>query len=292
MTPELLTFDVAGNDQLFISPHTLACYQWGNPDAKNTIICLHGLTRNARDFDFLAQALASDCRVLCPDMPGRGKSGKLANPAGYNYTTYVADMQYLLASLRLSRVHWVGTSMGGIIGMMLANAHPGLIQSLTLNDVGCLIPAAGLKRILSYAGVKMQFATRAEAEATLRDICKPFGIHDEKHWQHLFTYSLEDMLGGGVRFAYDANIVMPFAKDSPVMDVNLWPLWPMMTAVPILLIHGAQSDILTHGTALSMQEQHPNLTLYEVADAGHAPALMADEQITFIKQWMNNWLKN
>src|SRR5262249_44819564 len=129
MSPELLNFDVPGNDQLFISPHRLCCYQWGNPEATRTIICVHGLTRNARDFDFLAQARAADFGVLCPDIPGREKSGWLNNPLGYSSPAYVADMQYLLASLGLTRVHWLGTSMGGIIGMMLANAHPGLLQS-------------------------------------------------------------------------------------------------------------------------------------------------------------------
>jgi pimeloyl-ACP methyl ester carboxylesterase len=285
MVPELLTFDIPSSPQLFTSSHRLTCYQWGDAHAKDTVMCVHGLTRNGRDFDFLAEALAKDFRVLAPDMPGRGKSEWLANPAGYSYPAYVADMQYMLAALKLSRVHWIGTSMGGIIGMMMANAIPGLLSSLVLNDVGCVVSAAGLKRIMSYAGIKMQFPSRTEGEATLRKICQPFGIRDERHWQHLFEYSLESAPDGGVRLAYDPNIAAAIPMAEPV-DIHLWGLWPTVIQIPTLLIRGVDSDILSPDTAWAMQAQHPRLTFYEVPEAGHAPALMADAQTHYVRQWL------
>lgn len=290
MAPRLLTFEVPGNEALFISPHRLCCYEWGNPDSPHIVVCAHGLTRNGRDFDFLAEELSPRFRVLCPDIPGRGMSDWLANPAGYSYPAYVFEMQYMLASLRLSRVHWLGTSMGGIIGMMLAGAQPGLLQSLTLNDIGCVVSRVGLKRILSYAGMKMRFESRAEGEATLRSICAPFGISEEKHWRHLFDSSLEDLPGGGVRFRYDPNIAGVLPPLDAVIDINLWALWPAVTFLPVLLIRGAESDILTRADALTMQEQHPALTYHEIAGAGHAPALMAGDQIALVRQWLDQRL--
>jgi pimeloyl-ACP methyl ester carboxylesterase len=288
MMPRVLTFDVPGVEAICTSPHRLVCFEWGDERAPKTIICAHGLTRNARDFDFLAAALAAGgYRVLAPDMPGRGKSEWLKNPAAYSYATYVSDMQFMLASLKLTRVHWLGTSMGGIIGMMLANAMPGMLQSLTLNDIGTLVSSAGLSRILSYAGVKMQFENRAEAEATLRKICQPFAISSELHWQHLFTHSLVDMPDGTVRFAYDPAIVGTLPRQDDIKDIDLWGLWEAVKKLPVLLIRGAQSDILTRETAQAMQAQHPALTLYEVPNAGHAPALMSDIEIARIRQWLD-----
>lgn len=286
MTPELLTFEIPGNEQLLTSPHRLTCYQWGNEQAARTIICAHGLTRNGRDFDFLSQALARDYRVICPDMPGRGNSEWLVNPLGYNYPAYVADIQYILARLELREVHWIGTSMGGILGMMMTSMMPGLIQSLVLNDVGTVVSAVGLKRILTYAGIKMHYATREEGEAALRQICKPFGIRDEKHWRHFFDYSLQDMENGGVRFAYDPAIAASVVQGLDIHDINLWGLWPGVLQVPTLLIRGVDSDILTRETAFAMQLQHRHFELYEVPNTGHAPALMADEQINRIQEWL------
>lgn len=258
-------------------PHRLAYSECGG--GEETVLCVHGLTRNARDFDFLAEALADDFRIISVDMPGRGDSGWLKDGSLYNYQTYIFDIHYLLRRLNLSRVHWVGTSMGGIIGMMMAGT--GMIRSLVLNDVGCTIAREGLMRILSYAGQRMEFATRAEAEAETRKICAPFGITEEKHWQHLFKYGLREN-----RFAYDPAIINGLPKQEVVEDIDLWPLWDAVKKIPTLLIRGERSDILRWETAREMEKTHPNLTFYEAANAGHAPALMADAQIAVLKEWL------
>ncbi len=282
MEPRQLFFDLPnlGN----AGSHRLICYEWGNPKAARTVLCVHGLTRNGRDFDMLAQVLAEKCRVLCPDMPGRGKSEWLPDPAAYNYQTYVADLSYMLRELRLGQVQWVGTSMGGIIAMMM----PGLISALVLNDVGCLIPANGLQRILSYAGARgpSSFLTRADAEAALRVRAATFGIPSEAHWQHLFVHGIEPAPDGSFRLAFDPAIAAGFPQEKDISDVNLWPLWNPLREIPVLLIRGAQSDILTHDTAVKMRERHSDLTLHEIAGVGHAPALMTDDQIGLIADWL------
>lgn len=264
----------------------IACYEWGNPDAAETVICLHGLTRNGRDFDFLAHALCEKYRVLCPDMPGRGKSSRLMEPALYAYPVYLSLIQQWLGVLGLRQAHWIGTSMGGILGMMVANAVPGFLSSLVLNDVGCFIPKDGLQRITRYAGSNVMFAARAEAEAALRRNCATFGIRDESHWQHLFTHSLQDTPGGGIRLAYDPAIMAAIPKGDDVADVTLWPMWEAVKPIPTLLIRGAESDILLKGTAEHMQATHPRMELIEIPQTGHAPSLMDRGQITLVREWI------
>lgn len=268
-----------------VPAHKLACYEWGSRSNPNHVVCVHGLTRNGRDFDFLAHALSKNFHVICPDIAGRGASGRLP-AAAYNYATYVSDMVQLLKQLELPQVHWIGTSMGGIIGMTLATTAPTLLRSLTLNDIGCLIPAQGLKRILSYAGVSMEFATRAEAEAALRINCKPFGIPSEEHWQHLFAHSLITTVDGKTSFAYDPNIISSMPKADAVEDANMWGLMDGLSKLKTLLIRGEISDILTRETAMEMQTKHPALTYHEIKDTGHAPALMAEDQINLIGNWL------
>jgi len=269
--------------------HRVVCYQWGNDNAPRTVLCVHGLTRNGRDFDFLSRALVENYRVICPDMPGRGESDWLANPLGYNYPAYVADMGFIIKSLGLTQVDWVGTSMGGIIGMMMANAVPGLIRALVLNDIGCVLSAAGIKRIMSYPASKNPCPSRAEAEATMRERCATFGIREEAHWQHMFTYGLQEK-NGCWRAAYDPAIMAAYStdrdKEAAVADLDLWGLWEAVTKIPVLLIRGAESDLLSRETALAMQSRHPNLTLREIPGCGHAPALMEDSQIMMVKDWL------
>ncbi|MDE3059694.1 MAG: alpha/beta hydrolase [Pseudomonadota bacterium] len=279
--PELLIFDLPEAGRL-------VCYQWGKADAACTALCVHGLTRNGRDFDFLASALAAGCRVLCPDMPGRGRSDWLKDPAGYNYPAYVATVDFLLRAMNITSLDWIGTSMGGIIGMMMAGVRPGLIQKLVINDIGCLVSAAGIRRIMSNPPAP-PCPSLAEAETTLRERCAPFGIHEEAHWQHLFRYGLQER-NGCVYPAFDPAILGGYAKDrtkeAEVKDLDLWSLWEPVTKIPVLLIRGSESDILTRATALEMQARHPRLTLREFEHAGHAPALMDASQITMIRDWL------
>lgn len=282
MRPEPRSINIPASEALALPAHRLSCRIWGKSDAP-AVMCVHGLTRNAHDFDFLAEALADDFYVICPDLPGRGDSEWLADPAGYNYATYAADLSFLIGALKLTRVHWVGTSLGGILGMMMA-AQPGLLASLALNDIGAVIARAGLQRIAEYAGVKMAFKSRTEAEAELRRIAAPFGINDEAHWRHFLDHSIVEA-EGGARFSYDPAIMAGFPKEK-IEDIDLWGLWEPVTKIPTLLIRGEKSDILLRETALAMQARHPRLELYEVAGAGHAPALMDEKQVAKVKEWL------
>ena len=266
----------------------IVAYQWGDASAERTVLCVHGLTRNGRDFDYLARALAAKGRrVICPDMPGRGKSRWLAQPAGYNNAAYVADITQMLASLGISRVEWVGTSMGGILAIMAAAAAPALISKLVLNDIGAVIHAAGLERIFSYAGNKLVFATRQEAQEAMRTIFAPFGIRDEEHWQHMFTHSLRQAEDGSFTLAYDPSIIASLPRpEGAVQDIVLWPFMAGIMATPTLLIRGAQSDLLTREAALEMKAKMPLLSLYEVPHAGHAPSLMEAQDVQAVADFL------
>ncbi len=284
--PRILFFDVP--IVCTEGTHKMVVYEWGNAVSNSgTLFCVHGLTRNGRDFDVMASALAENYRVLAVDMAGRGKSQWHSDPAQYNYGSYAADISYLVSELQLSGVHWVGTSMGGILGMMLAST-PKLFRTLTLNDVGCLIPAAGLNRIMQYVSARTSFKTRALAEEELRTRCAPYGIKSEAHWQDLFTHSIEQTADGEFRLAYDPAIGKNLNANpsQPMQDVNLWPFWEAVRVIPTLLIHGAQSDILTHQTAIEMEKSHPDFSLLEVDGVGHAPALMDEVQTDAIKKWI------
>ncbi len=286
MEPEIISFDVPDARQTGATHHISAA-QWGKAGEKPTLLCVHGLTRTGRDFDFVAKALAADFHVLAPDMRGRGKSEWLSDAEGYSNPAYISDLAFILQSLGVAKLHWLGTSMGGIMALMAANSAPGLIQSLIMNDIGCVIPGSGLSRIREIATIPTVFATREEGEAAIRTRSAGFGITDAAHWQHVYAYGLEKV-DAGWRFTYDpALFTAGFSPDAPVKDIELWPLWGAVKTIPVLLLRGADSDLLSAETAQAMKAAHPNLTLVEFAGAGHAPALMDPKQIAPIQQWMS-----
>jgi pimeloyl-ACP methyl ester carboxylesterase len=284
VAPEILSFDAPAHGG---GTHRISCAQWGKLGSKPTLICVHGLTRTGRDFDFFASALAADFHVLAPDMAGRGQSAWLADEGGYNNVAYMADITFIVQSMGIEKLHWVGTSMGGILGMLTANSAPGLIQSMVINDIGCIIPAAGLERIRDISRMPTQFATRADAEAAYRLRTAAFGITSDMHWKHLYEHGLARD-GEGWRFTYDPKIFgAAYNLDAPMQDMNLWPLWEKVQEIPVLLIRGADSDLLLADTAQTMKAQHPNLTLLEFEGVGHAPPLLEPKQIAPIQQWMS-----
>jgi pimeloyl-ACP methyl ester carboxylesterase len=267
------------------SAHSLAYHEWPARDGSPVLVCVHGLTRNAMDFLVLAPAFASGWRVIAVDMPGRGRSDWLKDPADYNYSTYVADLAGLLDHLGIGEVDWVGTSMGGIIGMMMAGLFPGRIGRLVLNDIGGSIAAAGLRRILSYAGGTRPYASRAEAEAALRANLAPFGIREEANWQRVFASSLVDETDGRTRLACDPAVVASLPLPEDVKDIDLWPVWERVHC-PVLILRGAESDILTSETARRMRDGKNQVTLVEFPGVGHAPSLMEPDQIAPIVRWL------
>lgn len=264
--------------------HRVAYTQWGNKDAPKTIVCVHGLTRNGRDFDRLADALSKDYRVVCPDMPGRGHSDKLPAGEDYQYPVYLQTCAALIAHLGVDAVDWVGTSMGGLVGMLLA-AQPGTpIRRLILNDIGARVPGSALARIAQYAGNTGPFATLEELEQRLRTVHAPFGSLTDKQWQHLAQHSHWRDEDGRFWLAYDPAIAEPL-QTSRYDDVDLNPVWTAVSA-PVLLLRGEYSDVLPVAVADAMVRSHPNCRLLSVADTGHAPALMSEDQILAIQDWL------
>jgi len=265
--------------------HRMAYTEWGDAANPRVLICVHGLTRNGRDFDFLAQALSDRYRVVCPDVVGRGSSDRLRVADDYQLPVYTSDMVTLIARLDVEQVHWVGTSMGGLIGMALAAQEATPITRLVLNDVGPVITASSIKRIGQYVGTAPSFASIEQAEAYIRFVAATFGALTDEQWRHLTVHAVRAAPGGGYEMAYDPAIGEPFRKMMGDEDVSLWPVYDAIR-VPTLLLRGAQSDLLLHDTALEMARRGPQARLVEVANVGHAPMLMDDFQIGAVREFL------
>ncbi len=264
--------------------HRLAYTEWGAPHGTRVVVCVHGLTRNGRDFDALAGALAEEgFRVVCPDVVGRGRSDRLADPGGYGYPQYLADMATLIARLNVEALDWVGTSMGGLIGMMLAAQAKTPLRRLVINDVGPFIPRAALRRIGDTLGRDPLFGDLAAAEAYFRAVHAPFGALTDLQWRHLTEQSLV-AAEGGYRLAYDPAIAAPFQGED-LEDVDLWPLWDAIGG-PVLVLRGAESDLLLSETAAEMAERGPKAEVVEIPGCGHAPALMDEGQLAIVRDWL------
>jgi pimeloyl-ACP methyl ester carboxylesterase len=295
MQPELLYIDCTAP-----APHRMAYWQWGDPQASHTVVCVHGLSRQGRDFDVLAQALVArsktPLRVVCPDVVGRGKSDFLADPQGYQLPTYVADMLQLLAQLKPATLDWVGTSMGGLIGMLLCAYAPSVgasVRRLVLNDVGPVIQWQALQRIGQYLGKSGQFATVQQAADAMWAVSSSFGPHTPEQWLALSQPMLKPVPSaqGGTAFAlhYDPAIALPFGSTTEQQakegEALLWQAYEAITA-QTLLLRGAQSDLLSVATAQEMTERGPKAQLVEFAGVGHAPTLVAPDQVDAVAQFV------
>ncbi|MDP2826685.1 MAG: alpha/beta hydrolase [Sulfuritalea sp.] len=268
--------------------HHMAYVEWGDPGNPRVLVCVHGLTRCSRDFDFLAQALADNYRVVCPDVVGRGRSDWLRNKSLYDLPQYCADMTTLLARLNVETVHWVGTSMGGLIGMALASQPESPIARLVLNDVGPVISGISLVRIGEYLGNAPRFDSVEQAEAFVRFVSASFGSFSDAQWRHLTVHVTRTAADGKVEFAYDPGIALHFREmqaASGGKDIELWPLYDGI-ACPTLLLRGETSDLMTHDAALQMSQRGPRAKLVEVPGVGHAPMLMNDAQVTPVREFL------
>ncbi len=265
--------------------HRMAYVEWGDPHNPRVLVCVHGLTRNARDFDYLAKALSGHYRVVCPDVVGRGRSNWLRIKEHYQLQQYVADMVTLIARLNVDAVHWVGTSMGGMIGMALAAQEDTPIARLVLNDVGPVISAVAVKRIGEYVGVKPQFASLQDAEQYVRLISAPFGKLTDAQWKHLTEHVTRPAADGGWELVYDPGIAVPFRKDISDDDISLWPLYDAIRC-PTLVVRGAESDLLSHETCLEMGLRGPKATIAEIPGVGHAPMFLDEAQVAVVKEFL------
>jgi pimeloyl-ACP methyl ester carboxylesterase len=267
--------------------HRMAFVAWGDPAAP-AVVCVHGLTRNGRDFDALAEALSDQFHVICPDLPGRGESDWLADPMLYQAQHYVTALAHLLAAVGRD-VAWVGTSLGGICGMIVAAASGSPINRLILNDVGPFIPAAALGRIRDYmlasgaSPLMTRFPDLDAIERHLRLVHAPFGPLSDAQWASLARSSARALPGGRYAMHYDPRIAEPLRGHAPV-DVDMWPLWERIRA-PVLAIRGEASDLLLPETLARMRDS--GAEALEIPDTGHAPALMDPSQIAAVRRFLS-----
>ncbi|QTN25052.1 alpha/beta hydrolase [Rhizobacter sp. AJA081-3] len=268
--------------------HRMAYCEWGDPANPRVLVCVHGLARQGRDFDTLAQALSGHYRVVCPDVVGRGRSDWLAEPSGYQIPAYVADMVTLLARLNADEVHWVGTSMGGLIGLGLSALPQSPVRKLVLNDVGPTLEAAALQRIGAYLGQPLRWASVDEAADYLWSISASFGPHSREQWLALTRPMLKPD-GDGFKLHYDPAIAAPLRAVTPEMaragEAMLWASYDALRC-PTMLLRGADSDLLSSATAQAMTQRGPKARLHEFAGVGHAPTLIAPGQIDVVREFL------
>ncbi|MCW5635727.1 MAG: alpha/beta hydrolase [Rubrivivax sp.] len=272
--------------------HRMAYWEWAQQDhldEPRTLVCVHGLSRQGRDFDTLARDLASHYRVICPDVVGRGRSDRLADPMSYAVPTYVADMVTLVARLDVPQLDWVGTSMGGLIGMGLASLPGSPVRRLVLNDVGPAIEPSAIARIAGYLGQPVTWATVEEAAEALRQVSLGFGPHSPEQWLELTRPQLVPAPGGGFMSHYDPAIAVPIRAITPEMakagEALLWQSYDRITCAT-LVVRGAESDLLSPATAGAMAERGPKARVVEIAGVGHAPTLVAPDQRAVVRNFL------
>lgn len=280
--------------------HRMAWWEWnatGNPQHPHVVVCVHGLSRQGRDFDTLARALCGRVRVVCPDVVGRGQSDRLADPMAYQLGQYVSDMLALLSHLHrqapLQTIDWVGTSMGGLIGMAVCG-QPGLplpvpVRRLVLNDVGPTIEWQALQRIGQYLGQSVCFESLQQAADLLWSLSTTFGPHTPEQWMELSRPMVRMLPEGGYGLHYDPAIAVPFRaltqEAASAGEAALWQLYDQIAA-RTLLLRGAQSDLLSPQTARAMGQRGPRARLVEFEGVGHAPTLVAADQVAVVSDFL------
>lgn len=263
--------------------HRIIYHEWGSVENERVLVCVHGLARNSRDFDELAHALSRNYRVVCPDVAGRGGSDWLPDADHYQIPQYLNDMTVLLAGLGVEQVDWLGTSMGGLIGMCLAAMKNSPIRSLILNDIGPFVPKEALQRIAGYLGDR-RFDNLDAFEAWLRQTYPALAHLNDVQWHRLAQAGSRELPDGTLALHYDPVIAESLRRNSDA-DVDLWALWEQIDC-PRMLIWGEDSDVLLPETVERMSRQTPNLERLNLPGIGHAPSLMENDQIDAVVRWL------
>jgi pimeloyl-ACP methyl ester carboxylesterase len=275
--------------------HRMAYKEWGDPANPRVLVCVHGVTRVADDFDALARAMSDHYRVVCPDVVGRGRSERLRDPSHYVVPQYVADMVTLIARVTANNadeaVHWVGTSMGGLVGMILASFKDSPIRRLVLNDIGPVLDQAAMARIGDYISQDLRFPSFEDGARFVKEVSSSFGPHSDDEWHKLASDVLVQEPGGQWVRHYDIALAKPFAAITPERaeqdQTRLWAAWDAIRC-PTLLIRGELSDLLSRATAEEMTRRGPKPQLAEIPGVGHAPTLMHAHQIAVVRDFLIN----
>lgn len=265
--------------------HRIVYFEQGDPDSGDVLVCVHGLTRRGRDFDALARALAEGRRIVCVDLPGRGRSDWLPVASDYQPSTYVQDMAGLIARLNVESVDWLGVSLGGLMGMMLAAQPKSPIRRLIVDDIGGYIGAEALQKIAQAVGTDPAFTEKSEIESYMREVNTGYGPLTDAQWAHLAECAARQDESGAWRLHYDPKLAEPFRAGFSE-PVALWPLWDAIRC-PTLILRGTLSDILTAETATEMVARRPGTQLIEFPGIGHAPMLMSQDQIAAVASWLH-----
>ena len=266
--------------------HRMRYYERGDPANPRVLVCVHGLTRSGRDFDFLAEALASEFRVICPDVVGRGQSDWLEAKADYGYPQYMADMTALIARVTSREdqpIYWLGTSMGGLLGIFMAATPRNPIRRMVVNDAGMLVPKAALERLARYVGKNPRFASLEALEAHLRLVAASFGSLSDEQWRHLTVHGAVENPDGTWGFRYDPAIGN--ALEGELADIDLSVFWDAVSC-PTLLLRGADSDILPREVAHAMTQRGPKAKLVEFENVGHAPMLLNQAEVSVVREFL------
>ncbi|WP_338828309.1 alpha/beta hydrolase [Bradyrhizobium sp. 27S5] len=268
--------------------HEIAYVDWGPVDDIRPVICVHGVTRQARDFDHLAADLAaSGRRVICPDLPGRGRSGRISNPDDYSLPQYCSDMNALVARLGVREVDWVGTSLGGLIGIVMAGFSGSIVRKLVINDIGPFVSATGLRRIGGYiADMPASFSTIEDGERYFRTVLAPYGYLADEHWRHLAIHSLRwEEANGRYAVLCDPAIAKAFKTPWFYAPLDLWKYWEAIK-VPMLVLHGAKSDLLSIDLTNEMRRRNRRADIFRFDDRGHVPPLVTPDQIKVVTDFL------
>jgi pimeloyl-ACP methyl ester carboxylesterase len=247
--------------------------------------CAHGYSGNARDFDFLARELSQDARVICLDVAGRGGSAWLASPLHYHFGQFLADIDTVLAHVGADEIEWVGTSMGGLLGMLIASRPTHPIRRLVLNDIGAFVPMDALQHIGRNLQAPARFDSLEDLEAHLRHSHRDWGEITDAQYRHLTQHHARRTPDGGFSLHYDPQITRLFPAMALAPGVFFWDAWYRVRC-PVLLIRGENSTVFPPEVARTMLEVKPDAQLVEIPGAGHAPALMSDAQIAIVRKFL------
>ncbi len=265
--------------------HELHYTDWGRRSHRRVIVCAHGYSGNARDFDHLARELSGDARVICIDVAGRGESAWLASPVGYHFGQFIADIHSLLAHLELKEVEWIGTSMGGLLGMLLASQPSSPVTRLMMNDVGAFLPMEALQAIARNLEAPDSFATLDAVEAHMRHTHREWGELTDEQWRHFAVHGSR-AANGAFRLHFDPQIArvarpMPFTP-----GLFFWDAWYRVRC-PVLLLRGEHSQVFPESVANTMLDAKPAARLVEISGCGHVPALMSQDQVRVVRDFLD-----
>lgn len=263
----------------------MAVHEWGDEKNPRVVLCVHGLSRNGRDFDVVADALSKDFRVLCPDIPGRGQSDWLASENQYSIPTYARFINAMLTEFGVQSYDWIGTSMGGLIGMVMAVTPGSTMRRFVINDIGPVLEIEAIKRIASYVGLAPNFASYPELYAVARTAITTFGPLTEEQCQHMVSTSCWQRADGRWEFNMDPKVGDAFRAGLAAPAADMWPLW-LAVKQPTLVLRGVNSDLLSAATLTKMVETHPNALALTIADTGHAPMIFDAPTVSAVCEFL------